>query len=284
MSWHVDAPTLAHYLDGDLPEDAASSVEAHVLSCAECREQLSAVAAPAMGPAHDRTWTALAQAVDDEPASRLESVLGGWLPSHVVRLVAAAPSLRRAWWTAGTGLLVFALLAAQLGTGAWGTALFLVSAPLVPLAGVALAYEGSDELAGEVAGTTPYPRFRVLLLRTAAVVVATLPVAGLLAIALPVGVRPASLWLVPAVALCSLALALSARFDTRRVAAALTLLWLASSWASLHRSKVPLPIDELLERSVVFRPAGQAVLLVMAALALVVAVTRRTTFEDRSRS
>jgi hypothetical protein len=226
----------------------------------------------------------VAGAVDDEPTTFLERLLGSVLPSHVVRLIAAAPSLRRAWWTAGTGLLVLALLAAQLGTGAFGTALFLVSAPLVPLAGVALAYAGSDELAGDVAGTTPYPRFRVLLLRTLAVAATTLPVAGLLAIALPVSVRSASLWLAPAVALCSLALALSARFDIRRVAVVLTLAWLASSWTSLRRSRVPLPIDDLLERSVVFRPAGQALLLLIAAVALVVAVTRRTTFEDRSRA
>lgn len=283
-SWHVDPATWSHYLGGGLAEDAAASVEAHVLRCAGCREQLAAAARPATGAAHDRTWAALARAVDDAPATVLERVLGGWLPSHVVRLVAAAPSLRRAWWTAGTGLLVLAMAAAQLGAGAFGTAVFLVSAPLVPLAGVALAYEGSDELAGEVAGTTPYPRFRILMMRTAAVAVATLPVAGLLALALPVGVRPASLWLAPTVALCALALAFSARFDTGRVAVVLTVLWLAASWTSLRRSRAPLPIDELLERSVVFRPAGQAVLLAVAALALAVAVIRRTTFEDRSRA
>jgi hypothetical protein len=284
MSWHVDPGTLAHYLADGLPEDAASSVEAHVLRCAECRRQLATAARPGTGAAHDRTWAALSEAVDDEPATATERVLGTWLPPHVVRLVAAAPSLRRAWWTAGTGLLVLALVAAQLGTGAWGTALFLVSAPLVPLAGVALAYEGSDELAGEVARTTPYPRFRILLMRTAAVAVSTLPVAGLLALALPVGVRPASLWLAPTVALCALALLFSSYFDTRRVAVVLTLLWLASSWTSLRRTRAPLPIDDLLERSVVFRPAGQAVLLAVAVLALAVAVTRRTTFENRSRA
>ncbi|MFD2090659.1 anti-sigma factor family protein [Blastococcus deserti] len=283
MSWHVNPETLAHYLDGELAEDAASSVEAHLLRCAGCREQLAAAARP-VTPSHERTWAALAEAVDTEPASLLERALDTVLPSHVVRLVAAAPALRRAWWTAGTGLLVLALLAAQLGTGAFGTAVFLVSAPLLPLLGVALAYEGSDELAGEVAGTTPYPRFRVLLLRTAAVAVTTLPVAGLLALALPVGVRPASLWLVPALALCALALLLSARFDTRRVAAVLTALWLVSCGAALRPPRAPLPIDDLLERSVVFRPAGQAALLAVAALALVLAVTRRTTFEDRSRA
>jgi hypothetical protein len=281
MSWHVAGPMLTEYLDGRLSEAPAASVESHLMGCEGCREELARADAT---PRHEATWRRLDGAVDDQPATALERVLEAWLPAYVVRLVAAAPSLRRAWWTAGTGLLVLALVAAQLGAGAWGTALFLVSAPLVPLAGVALAYEGSDELAGEVARTTPYPRFRILLMRTAAVAVTTLPVAGLLALALPVGVRPASLWLAPTVALCALALALSSLFDIRRVAVVLTLLWLASSWTSLRRSRAPLPIDDLLERSVVFRPAGQAALLLLAAVALVVAVLRRTTFENRSRA
>ncbi|MGY1804168.1 zf-HC2 domain-containing protein [Blastococcus sp. SYSU D00922] len=284
MSWHVDPVDLAEYLDGALADDAASSVEAHVLRCADCREQLAARTGPAGRSTHERTWAALTDAIDVAPVTLTERALEAVLPSSVVRLIAAAPAMRRAWWTAGTGLLVLALLAAQLGTGAFGTAVFLVSAPLLPLAGVALAYEGSDELTGEVAGTTPYPRFRILLLRTAAVAVTTLPVAALLSAALPVGVRPASLWLIPAAALCALALALSARFDIRRVAVVLTLLWLGATWTTLRTPRTPPPIDELLERSLVFRPAGQALLLAVAVLALAVAVTRRTTFEDRRRA
>ncbi len=45
-----------------------------------------------------------------------------------------------------------------------------------------------------------------------------------------------------------------------------------------------LSVEEVLDRALVFRPAGQAALLAVAVLALVVAVTRRTTFEDRSRA
>ena len=76
-----------------------------------------------------------------------------------------------------------------------------------------------------------------------------------MAVALPVGVRSASLWLVPAVALCALALALSARFDMRRVAVVLTVAWLASSWTSLRglRSDRGLTLDGLSERTGVSR-------------------------------
>ncbi len=280
MSWHVDPGTSAGYRAGTLPDAGAASVEAHLLHCAACRADLAGSAAD---PAHERTWATVTAALDAEPGSATERVLGSALPPHVVRLLAAAPALRRTWWAAGTGLLALALVAAHLGGGAVGTAVFLVSAPLLPLAGVALAYSAVDDVAGEVAGTTPFPRFRLLLMRTLAVAAGTLPVAGLLALALPGGTRPAVLWLAPALALCSLTLALSARLDPRRVAAALTVLWLAVSWTTLRPPRAPVPVVAALERSLAFRPPGQAALLCLAVLALVVAVTRRTTFEDRSR-
>ncbi|MGY1730075.1 hypothetical protein ACI798_01040 [Geodermatophilus sp. SYSU D01045] len=283
MSWHVDPGTSAGYRAGALTDAAAASVEAHLLDCAACRAGLAAAPPGADRAAHERTWDALATALDDRPASAGERLLGRVLPTHVVRLLAAAPALQRAWWAAGTGLLVVALLAAQLGSGALGTAVFVVSAPLLPLAGVALAYGGVDDLAGEVAGTTPFSRFRLLLMRTTAVAAATLPVTAALASALPGGTRPAVLWLAPALALCALTLALSARTDPRRVAAVLTVLWLAASWGALRPPRSRLAVDEVLDRSLAFRPAGQAALLCVAALALVAAVTRRATFEDRSR-
>ena len=282
-SWHVDPATSAGYRGGSLTDAAAASVEAHLLRCAGCRAALVADAPAAARRRHDRSWAALATALDDEPATVAERVLGRVLPSHVVRLLAAAPALRRAWWVAGTGLLVFALAVSFLGDGATGTAVFVVTAPLLPLAGVALAYATVDDLAGEVAGTTPFSRFRLLLLRTAAVAAVTLPVAGLLAWALPVGNRPAGLWLAPALALCALTLALSARRDPRRVAAVLTALWLAGSWNALLPVRAPLAVTEVLERSLAFRPPGQVALLCVAIVALAVAVTRRTDFEDWSR-
>ncbi|MGY1771660.1 zf-HC2 domain-containing protein [Blastococcus sp. SYSU D00813] len=282
MSWHVDPGTSAGYRAGTLTEAAAASVEAHLLRCGGCRDALAATAPPAHRAAHDRTWAALDAALDAEPASATERLLGRALPPHLLRLLVAAPAVQAAWWVAGTALLVLALAASYLGSGAFGTAVFVVTAPLLPLAGVALAYGAVDDLAGEVAGTTPFPRFRLLVLRTAVVSAGTLPVTALLAWALPGGVRPATLWLAPALALCALTLALSARADPRRVAAVLTLLWLAATGVVLRPSRLPLAVDEVLDRSFAFRPPGQAALLCVAALALAVAVTRRTTFEDRS--
>lgn len=283
MTWHLDPGTSAGYRAGALPEVAAASVEAHLLQCASCRAGIAADAFPVERAAHDRTWAAIARSVDAEPASAVERLLGRVLPSHVVRLLVAAPALHLAWWAAGTGLLGLAVLASHLGSGRVGTAVFVVVAPLLPLAGVALAYGAVDDLAGDVAGTMPYPRFRLLVLRTAAVATATLPVAGLLAVALPGSGRPAVLWLAPALALCALTLAFSARHDPRRVATLLTVLWLAASWSTLRPPR-QLPLLAALERSIAFRPPGQVALLCAAVVALAVAVTRRTAFADRSRT
>ena len=278
-TWHLDDGVLDRYLAGGLPEPLAASVEAHLLACADCRGALAGAARIPV-ETHRRTWAALEAAVDEEPAGAWERLLHG-VPSHVVRLVAAAPALRRAWWAAGAALLVFALLAANLGSGELGTALFVVTAPLLPLAGVALAYSASDGLAGEVALTTPYSRFRLLLLRTGAVAATTLPVTGVLAAALPVDARLATLWLAPAVALCALTLLLSARWDTRWVATVLAALWIAGSGVTLRPTTAALAVEELLDRSALFRPAGQGALLLVAVLALAVAVARRGTFENR---
>lgn len=282
--WHVPAALLTGYLDDRLPETPAASVEAHLMSCAACRGELAQQDRVRRADRHAGTWEVLVDRLDALPGTRLERVLGALLPRHVVRLLAAAPSFRAAWWAAGIGLLALSLAAALLAAEAGGTALFVVAAPLVPLAGVALAYRGADGLAGEIVRTAPYPRFRLLLWRTLAVVASTLPVAGLLSLALPVGASAALLWLAPAVALCTLALALSARFDTERVAAGLAVLWLLAASGALRRSPVPLAVEELLARAVVFRPAGQAALVLVAALALLVAVVRRSTFEERSRA
>ncbi|MEU2348511.1 hypothetical protein [Modestobacter sp. NPDC049651] len=283
MTWHVDPRTSAGYRAGALTDAGATAVETHLMQCRACRDALAAAVPPVDRSAHERTWAAIDRTVDAQPASAAEELLARVLPSHVVRLLGAAPAVQRAWWAAGTGLLVLGLLAARLGSGTTGTAVFVVSAPLLPLVGVALAYAAVDDVAGEVARTTPFSRFRLLLMRTAAVAAGTLPVTALLALALPGGARPAALWLAPALAMCALTLALSARVDSRRVAAVLTLLWLAASWAALRPPPSSLPLREVLDRSVAFRPPGQAALLCVAALALVLAVVRHTTFEERSR-
>lgn len=280
MTWHVDATQLAEYVDGQLAETSASSVEAHLLHCADCRAALARSAGPDRRAVHDRTWAALADEVDAATTGPIGALLGRLVPSHLVRLLSVASAMRLAWWGSGTAVLTLALLMSHVGRGSVGTVLFVVTAPLLPLAGVAVAYSQRTDVAGDVATTTPYPRFRLLLLRTGAVAAMTLPLVGLLAAALPVDARLATLWISPTLALTTLSLLLSSVVDARRAATGLGVAWLLASWAALRPSRVPLPVDELLQRAAVFRPAGQALLLVVAVLAVLVAVARRTSHEE----
>jgi len=221
--------------------------------------------------------------VDRPTGNRIVRVLEKWLPPHLLRLVAAAPALRNAACAAGFAMLAAAVLAANFRSGPLGTLAFLITAPVVPLMGVALAYSHPDDLCGEVAEALPYSRFKLLLLRTAAVASVTLPVVLMLSLLLPVDLRLALLWLAPSLAMCALTLVLSPFADSRWVAAGLGLVWLVATTVHLPAAPPLTSLHELLAREVLFRPSGQAFLLVVALLAVMIsAVLRRTTFETRN--
>ena len=290
MTWHADATTLASYLDGGLSEAYACSVEAHLLACERCRLALAMTATdrdsaraadiPEHESMHERTWARVLDEVDRPSSDPVLGLLVRWWPEHELRPVLAAPVLRKAGCAAGVLLLAIATLVANLRPGT-GLTLFLVVAPIVPLVGVALAYSHPDELCGEIADALPYRRFRLLLARTAAVVGLTIPVMVLLSIALPVDLPTALLWLAPSLAMCSLALALSSLLDARIVAAGLVVLWLFATTGTWQAASTRLSVDQLLDRSYVFDPGGQLLLLCVTAVALAVAVMRRSAYAVR---
>ena len=282
--WHLDPAAARAYLAGTGSDAEALSAEGHLLACAHCRALLAGLTPSGPHSSHEATWSRLADVVDQPSTSAVERLLAGWLPPHVVRLIAAAPALRQALLGAGLALLVTAVLAAHLGRGPGGTLLFLVTAPVIPLLGVALAYSWRDDVAGEVAATLPYSRFRLLLLRTTAVAVPTVPLVALLSLALPVDGHLAALWLAPAIALCTLTLALSSVVEAEHAAAGLAALWLLAAVPGPRTAPRGLLLEQVLERSLLFRPAGQALLLGLSAVAVLVALARRTSFETWSRA
>ena len=98
------------------------------------------------------------------------------------RLLTAPPVLRRSWLAA----VVFLLLAT---VGVVHTAgsppLFLALAPLLPLAGVALSYGPALDPTYEMAVVAPLHGFRLLMIRTLAVLAAGLGLNGLATLPLP---------------------------------------------------------------------------------------------------
>jgi hypothetical protein len=290
MTWHAEGPTLTRYLDGALGEAYACSVEAHLMACERCRLDLAATATerdsagatqdPAFTSWHEGTWARVLDEVDRPSAGPVLRLLGRWVPEHHLRPIVAAPALRNAGSAAGLALLATATVVAYLRPVA-GATFFLVAAPVVPLVAVALAYGHPDELCGEVADALPYSRFRLLLARTLAIVGLTLPATVLLSLALPIDSSTAMLWLAPSVALCSLTLALSQWLDARIVAAGLVVLWLLTTTGTWRAASTRIDVQQLVDRSFVFHPAGQAVLLCLAVVALTFAVARRSTYDLR---
>ncbi|MET9777345.1 zf-HC2 domain-containing protein [Streptomyces sp. NPDC006367] len=207
--WHVDEDDLRAYAAGELAAPALWSADTHLTACARCRDVLAGVSDAA---ALDAGWERLDAELDAPRPGRLEGLLVRCgVAGHTARLLAATPVLRRSWL--GAVLAVLAMtVAVALASGATGRpAVFLAFAPLLPLAGVALAYGPALDPTYEMAVVSPMHGFRLLMIRTVAVLTVGLGVNGLATLALPgYGLRALG-WLLPALALTASGLALTPR-------------------------------------------------------------------------
>lgn len=221
--WHLDEELARRYAEDRVPGVLATSVEQHLVTCPACRALLR----PAV-PDERRAavWAEVLERVEAPPVGRLERLLHrAGLDEPTARLVAITPLLRTSW-LAGTGLvLALALLAA--GTGAKAVALFLVLAPILPVAGVALTFGPAADPAHEIVAGTPYSPLRLLAVRTLVVVSTTFLPAGVAAVFLPVQLGLALAWLLPALALTVGTLALSTRMAPHVAASALGIGWVS---------------------------------------------------------
>ena len=173
------------------------------------------------------------------------------------------PAFRGAWLLGVFTVLVFAGAAALLAEDT-GLTLFLIVAPLIPVAGVAASFGGDADPAHELMTVTPYSSLRLLLLRTAGVLATSVPVTVLLGLALPGPAWLAVAWLTPAVAGVALTLALSPSFDTYTTAAVIGVVWSAAVLAAYRLGD---PVEAV-------EPLMQLVLAAVALLALAVLVLR----------
>jgi len=236
---HAEAELLASYAAGTAGTVAAWSVEAHLTACEPCR-------------------TALSERVDPERLARNRSVLlvraalgdGGrtmrllrrcGIPDHLLRLLAATPSLRKSWLLSVLGVLaVLAAEAAAVSPG-WTPARvlaglprlqhpqilipFLLVAPLLVLAGVAAAFLPRLDPAYQLTVAAPFSGFTLLLVRAVSALAAALALVVAAAFILPgPGWLPAAL-LLPSLAVCGLALAAASVMEARAAAIAAGTLW-----------------------------------------------------------
>ncbi|WP_328550320.1 zf-HC2 domain-containing protein [Streptomyces sp. NBC_00366] len=256
MTWHVAEEDLRAYAQGELAPPLLWSADAHLVACARCRAVLAEVGDPV---GLDAGWERL-DAELDAPRPRLfESLLLRLgVADHTARLLAATPVLRRSWLGAVAAVLVMSVAAAHTTQATAAPTLFLALAPLLPLAGVALSYGPALDPTYEMAVVAPVHGFRLLMIRTVAVLVAGLGLNGLATLALPGFGLHALAWLLPALALTATGLALTARLGPVLAPSLVGGAWVALLLAARAQGAGTL---------VPFTAAGQGVAAAVAALA-----------------
>jgi hypothetical protein len=224
MSWHVQVDTLRSYATAGIDPAQQFSVETHLLSCVTCR---STVAGFSDRKALERTWEVIAAEIATPGPSAIErSLLRLGISEGSARLLAATPSLRRSWFLAVGAVLALAVLVANSATN--GYVFFLAVAPLLPLAGIAVAYGPGIDPTYEIGVAAPMPGFRLLLIRSVAVLVSTMGLGGIAAMFLPGLDWSVTAWLLPSLGLVTASLALSTIVHPLRAAASVAGAWVVA--------------------------------------------------------
>lgn len=150
------------------------------------------------------------------------------VPDLAVPLVTATPALRRSWVAAVSLAVFFALTAAtnNQGVGVDRITVFLTLAPMLPLLGVAMAFGKGVDPTHELVVAAPRDSFQVFLIRAVTVLATSSIVLLFTSLLLPEGGAYRVAWLVPAIAVTAVAMAVSARYDARRTAAIVGAGWI----------------------------------------------------------
>ena len=268
--WHLDEATLRAYVDGHPLTVVGASVEAHLVDCPDCRDLLGGLMSHRVV---DRAWTGIRARVE-APHRSIAERLVRWcgVSAASARLLVAVPAFRGAWLL---GMFVVSLFAgaAALYAGEYGVTLFLVVAPLAPVAGVAASFGGDADPCHELVTVTPHSAVRLLLLRTAGVLATSLPITVLAGLLLPGPAWLGVAWLTPAAAGVALTLLLTPVLGSTPVAATLGACW---SVGVVGASRVGDPVE-------VVEPAMQLFFVALTCVAVAALVLRHPTFEHLGR-
>ncbi len=282
--WHVSRSDLGVYADGNAAPSLVASVEPHLERCPQCRAGLVAMSPPNTRPGGVRSSRVLDQVLDS--VDRPSPTVLEWLlcrlrvPDHVARLLIATPSMQRSWLVAVASTLGFTVLATR--SGGLEVGVFLVGAPLVPLAAVAAAFALPRDTIAELTITAPVRTSWVLMLRSVLVLVTTLLLCGLAAIALPSNGWENAAWVLPALALSTAAAALSTWVQPVTAAGTLAVAWLAGlvvTSGPVARRFDRIDAGALVEHSALFSLSGQLVAVGITCVSVCLLLSRRDALE-----
>lgn len=276
MTWHADAATLQRYKEHLLSPAMTASVEAHLMACISCRSELATVSDTGR---HERNWAAISQQIDRPALSLVERMLRRvGVADHHARLVMSTPALRSPWLVAICAVLAMAVLLHEArGDSSDSFFAFLVLAPLLPLAGVAVAFNGRGDPARELISATPRSTLELILVRTVAVVGVTSALTAVAALPFSLDWTAAA-WLLPALGMSSATLALATWMPVEWAVGGLTSAWVggaAVTWR-LHRLDA-----EVIERFFAFRASGQLLFAAVLVAGAAVVTMRREALEMR---
>ena len=275
--WHADQQSLIAYQAGGLSPARAASIESHLAACGACRSSLAARADPSRLALN---WVAIEDRLDEGRRSLLERLLVRLgLRQHHAHLAIMTPALRLPTFGAVAVLLALVFVALA-GDGPRDGQLyaFLVVSPLLPLAGVAVAFGGLNDPARELTRAAPAPAFDLLLTRVLAIVATTTLLSVVASIPLPHSGWAATTWLLPALGLSAASLALSTWVPTHWAAAGLGTAWVAAAVTSWRVNRFD---ADVVGRFAALRPSGQVLCAIVAAGGALVLVLRRETLEYR---
>lgn len=264
MTWHVTTAVVERYLGGTLDRAAAASVETHVTGCPACRSLLP----------DDPTWVAsswndvLSLAVAPTPGLIEQTFRRCGVPEHLARVIVTPVVARRAWLFATALAFIFAVFASRFDAGTTSQIWLLVTAPLAPVAGVALTFARRWSSVHDLELAAPFDTLRLLLIRSSTVTGVALVMAAIADLAAPSGGLAAA-WLVPALALVVTTLALGTWFALPLAAFATSLGWLTMIGVTTVSG------DALLA----FGATGQGGHLVVLLLAILVLAKRSRAFD-----
>ncbi|ONI71079.1 hypothetical protein ALI144C_52005 [Actinosynnema sp. ALI-1.44] len=218
---HVSGDLVRRYANGDkgIPADQVWALEAHMETCASCR-QLLASHADGIAPLLDTVWAGLTPA--EVPAKRRR--LSTWITP------AGFPWIGMTILIAAIAMLLDALTVLD-------TSFVLLVAPVAPMLGVALAWNKNADPMYELVAGSPRAGLELVLRRTVGVLVVMIP--ALFLAGLPGRVSPA-LWLLPSLAFTVGALVLGLLIGVTRASVVLAGVWLlVVAGPSLAEQNVP---------------------------------------------
>jgi hypothetical protein len=270
MTWHVEPQMMEAYANGVADDSRAFSIETHLMSCQSCRAELGVHADPGR---LDQLWTRINDTVRQPPLGPVERFLVALgISDHTARLLGATRSLSLSWFLAIALALGFAVGAAH--SGERGFLVFLVVAPLLPVAGVSAAYGPGVDPTYEIGLASPMSSFNLLLIRAGAVLVTTVLLGTVAALALPELNWTAVAWLLPALGLVAAALALATFLGPLPAAAIVTIAWIAVTAIGLAVGPTPGELRSL------FAGSMQLLLLTVTLISGVALLLRRDKFEQ----